>query len=153
MVTRVRLRRVLGRLLRRGVRLLQGGRAAVSAGMGDGETGRRRGRGHGGGGRDRTCGAIRTSATAGASAATRGPAGTRGATAAVSASVGTYVRRATAAAAAAATAAAPVATARCRGDGGTERGIRGVLARVRDRGALAAGGRRIEEGIRQIAHA
>lgn len=41
----------------------------------------------------------------------------------------------------------------CRRDGGTERGIRGVLAGVRDRGALATGGRWIEEGIRQVAQA
>lgn len=154
MVTRVWLRRMLRRLLSRGVRLLKGGRTAVGAGMGDGEASR------GGGGRsgcrDRTCGAVRaaTAASGGASATARASA-TRTGTASVrdgvtacsaaraaSAAIRAGVGRATAAA----------GVARCCG-GSAERGIRGVLARVRDRRALAAGGWWSEEGVRQLAHA
>ena len=147
-VTRVRLRRVLRRLLCRRVRLLEGGRAAVGAGMRNGEAGRG---GDGGGGRDRVRGAVCAAATAGASATAA--AGTRG-------TCGVTTAATTTAAAAAATAAvratvrhAAAAAVWCRRNGGTERGIRRVLARVRDRGALATGGRWIEEGIRQVAQA
>ena len=104
-VSRLVLGRVLALLLGRGVGLLQRGRAAVGARVGDREALGYLGgaRGHGGG------------------------AGAGGA--AVAAAAGAV------------------------GDAGAEGRVGRVLARVRDRGRLAAGRGRVEEGVGQVAHA